>query len=563
MRAAIYARKSTDQSGIAEDARSVARQIEHARAYAERKGWVVLAEHIYSDDGISGAEFARRPAFMRLMASLKPRAPFDVLVMSEESRLGRESLEVGYCFKQLISAGVRVFLYLEDRERTLDSAIDKIMLSLTSFADEIERERARQRTFDAMQRKARAGHVTGGRVFGYRNVEVQGDADVTGRRPRLHVTREVLEPEADVVRDIFARYARGEGLIAIAKALNAERALSPRPQQGRPSGWAPSSVRCILLRRLYAGELVWNRSRKRTAHGTIHQQPRPESDWIIVAAPSLRIVSEDVWAVVQARFEQNKSAGSGIAFRRGASTAKYLLTGLARCVCGSSIEASSHKSGDRRQFVYGCAANRRRGPEVCPNDIRISMQTVDDAVLGLVESYMLQPSIIGEAVERAVGMIAGDGSEQRRRSLDDEASAITAQLSRLVSALAAGGESAVVLSAIRERETNLAALQQQLAALSAAPLVFNRAKLRRELTTRAADWRKLLRDTPQSGHAALRALIPERLTFSPQVEGDRRFYAISGVGTVGPLISGAIQGLASPPGIESLYHVPLALAEVC
>ena len=34
----------------------------------------------------------------------------------------------------------RVFFYLEDRERTLDSPTDKIMLSLTAFADELERE---------------------------------------------------------------------------------------------------------------------------------------------------------------------------------------------------------------------------------------------------------------------------------------------------------------------------------------------------------------------------------------------------------------------------------------
>ena len=65
---------------------------------------------------------------------------------------------------------MRVFCYLEDRERTLDSPTDKIMLSLTAFADELEREKARHRTFDAMRRKAEAGQVTGGRVFGHDNV---------------------------------------------------------------------------------------------------------------------------------------------------------------------------------------------------------------------------------------------------------------------------------------------------------------------------------------------------------------------------------------------------------
>ena len=126
--------------------------MDHARQYAARKGWAVLDEHVYVDDGISGAEFANRPGFLRLMNALKPRAPFQVLVMSEESRLGREAIETAYALKQLVQAGVRVFFYLEDRERTLDTPTDKIMMALTAFADELEREKARQRTYDAMSR---------------------------------------------------------------------------------------------------------------------------------------------------------------------------------------------------------------------------------------------------------------------------------------------------------------------------------------------------------------------------------------------------------------------------
>jgi hypothetical protein len=45
MTAAIYARKSTDQSGISDEQRSIARQVEHARTYAARQGWRVLDEH--------------------------------------------------------------------------------------------------------------------------------------------------------------------------------------------------------------------------------------------------------------------------------------------------------------------------------------------------------------------------------------------------------------------------------------------------------------------------------------------------------------------------------------
>ena len=90
--------------------------------------------------------------------------------MSEESRLGREQIEVSYALKQLVTSNVRVFCYLPGAERTLDTAIDKAMLALQSMADEMEREKARQRTTDAMLRKARAGHVFGGRTFGFDNV---------------------------------------------------------------------------------------------------------------------------------------------------------------------------------------------------------------------------------------------------------------------------------------------------------------------------------------------------------------------------------------------------------
>ena len=57
MIAAIYARKSTEQNGVADEARSVTRQIDHAKDYAERKGWMVDEAAVFVDDGISGAEF--------------------------------------------------------------------------------------------------------------------------------------------------------------------------------------------------------------------------------------------------------------------------------------------------------------------------------------------------------------------------------------------------------------------------------------------------------------------------------------------------------------------------
>src|SRR4029079_299286 len=104
---------------------------------------------------------------------------------------------------------------LENRERTLDSPTDKIMMSLTAFADELEREKARQRVTDAMVRKARAGYVTGGRVVGDDKVENRNAAG-----QRSHVERRINDDEAAVVRRIFELAASGIGQKRIAITLN-------------------------------------------------------------------------------------------------------------------------------------------------------------------------------------------------------------------------------------------------------------------------------------------------------------------------------------------------------
>ena len=65
MIAAVYARKSTEQTGVADEQKSIARQVEPARSYTRSKGWIVADEHVYVDDGISGAEFANRPGFLQ------------------------------------------------------------------------------------------------------------------------------------------------------------------------------------------------------------------------------------------------------------------------------------------------------------------------------------------------------------------------------------------------------------------------------------------------------------------------------------------------------------------
>lgn len=554
MNAAIYVRKSTDQNGVSDEQKSVARQIEHGRAYAQRKGWTVSDDHVYVDDGISGAEFAARPGFCRLMNAVKPRAPFQFLIMSEESRLGREAIETAYALKQLVRAGVRVFFYLEDRERTLDSPTDKIMMSLTAFADELERERARVRTYDALTRKARAGHVTGGLLFGYNNIEV-----TTSDGRRSHVTREIDPAQAEVVRRIFRLCAEGYGVKAIAKLLNSDGAPSPRAQLGRVSAWAPSTVREVLARSVYRGEIVWNQSRKRDRWGQHHQVARPETEWIHVPAPHLRILSDEEWQGAQARLNAARAiylrGTNGERHGRPAlgSPSKYLLTNFATCgKCGGSLRVRTRGAieGVRPRF-YGCANYHERGLAVCGNRADIPMETADMVVLEALLDDVLTPDMLTEAVDEALRRLRGDDGEDRRlEQLDRELAKVDAERRRLAGAIASGGNLDALLQALREREasvTSLTAQRQALASerrLSATDLMGVHA----ELLRLAEEWRQVLAGAPTHARSIVRALLVGRVTFTP-LEAHR--WRMQGAGTLAGLFTRDVPvGVASPAGFD-------------
>lgn len=551
MIAAIYARKSTEQNGVADDQKSVARQVEHAKQYAERKGWTVDEQSIFVDDGISGAEFANRPGFLRLLNALKPAPPFQVLIMSEESRLGREMIQTAAALQQILAAGVRLFFYLEDRERTLDTPTDKIMLSLTTFADELEREKARQRTYDAMARKAKAGHVTGGRVFGYDNVDVLTDRiDSSGRPIRAYVDRVINEAEAAVIRRIFEQCAKGHGLTTSAKRLNEEGALSPRSQQGRPAGWSASSIREILFREAYRGLLIWNKTRKRDKHGRRHQSRREATEHVIVRRPDLQIVDDDLWEAAHARLKVSRELylrdQRGKLWGRPLSPAdaKYLLTGLASCgCCGGTLEVRSRQHGRTRKYFYVCATYRRKGPAVC-RGIDVPLEAADRVVLNQFERTVLDPAFLQDVCARVLDNPgpAGDGAVLREE-LVIRKEALETEIGRLTETIAnGGGQSKALLLAVTAREAEIARIDRELTHLAGAPRVTPE-RVRKALDKAIADWRATLRKHAALTRQLLTKVLQGRVVFVPEKREEQPGYRLRGQAAVAPLITTVLKAV--------------------
>jgi len=213
-----------------------------------------------------------------------------------------------------------------------------------------------------MVRHARAGHVTGGRCFGYDNVEIVGRNGL-----RSHVERRINDAEATVVRRIFEMCAAGWGYTRIAKTLNAEGVPAPRPQQGRPVGWVHTSIYQVLHRPLYRGEIVWNQTKRRDRWGQKRRSDRPQGEWLRMEVPEIAIVSADLWKAAQDRLNANAFDLPPRASNDGGATSTPSIScqdsPAARCVAGAW--ASSKEPTVDTESGSTAASPSRNGPQPC------------------------------------------------------------------------------------------------------------------------------------------------------------------------------------------------------
>jgi site-specific DNA recombinase len=271
--------------------------------------------------------------------------------------------------------------------------------------------------------------------------------DASGQRS--HVERRINEAEAAVVRRIFELCAAGSGLTRITKTLNGDEVPAPRPQRGRPVGWAHSTVPEVLLRELYRGVIVWNQTRKRDRWGQHHQHARPEAEWMRVPAPHLRVVSEDVWQAAHARLNTRRAQYSApkqrpvdaIAGTRTLDVVpRYLLTGMGRCaICGGGWLAQTRDHGAKRVKLYGCASHWKRGPRVCANGLVARVEVIDAEIVATLAEDVLRPTVIEQALALAFEDLAPAGTDRTRRRLEAELMKVTDECGRLAEAIGRGG----------------------------------------------------------------------------------------------------------------------------
>lgn len=536
--AAIYARKSTEQEGTDADAKSVARQIENARAFAERQGWQVCEQHVYADDAISGAATKKLLSRQRMLDSIASgSAPFKVVVMRDASRFSRRDGDEAFGeLKRIALAGVQVVFYSDGSKFAHGTMATNVVGFLQSEMAAEYRRQVALSTREAIWRKAKAGHVAGGRVFGYDNVRVGG-----------HVERHINDREAAVVSRIFEMAADGAGQKRIAKTLNEAQSPCPRAQRSRPDGWAPSSVRPVLRRTLYRGLITFGKTHKRDDGSGPRQVRQDASQWLTVDAPQLRIVSDELWAAAHRRLRDAEAlylrGTGGRVFGRPARSleSRYLLSGLARCTCGSNFMAHSTTSGKGRKRYYVCCGYHNRGKTACTNGLQLWMVEADGAVLEQLRDYVLQPSVVEGAVADAVAMLRPAASEldAQRAEFEKHAHSIDVEIAHLVKAIAAGGQLASLIAAMKEREQQRDQLLQQVASLNQLRDIghLDVKRIEKDLRVRVKEWRGLLGRQVPVARQIVRKLLEGRLVFTARED---RTYEFSGRVSLGGLLQGTV-----------------------
>ena len=337
-RAAIYARYSTDL----QNDRSIEDQVAVCRAYTERTKLAVV--EVYADRAQSGSSTVNRLAWQKLMRDADA-GRFDIVLSEDVDRVSRDQADYHAAVKRLAFLGIKIHTAHGGEITGIEGSVRAMMGAL--FLENLAHKTRR-----GLAGVVRSGRHAGGRAYGYRLVP--------GKPGEFTID----DNEAAIVRRIFGAYNAGRTPRDIAHDLNRDGIAGPRGGEWNASTVNGNKARGvgILQNELYAGRIVWNRTRKIRSPDTGKrlQRPNPSTAWHQQDAPQFAIVDRAVFDAAQKR-KADRSIGHPSQHRQP----RHLLSGLLKCAaCSAGMSAGGKdKSGRIRVrcwLISRAAAARTR-----------------------------------------------------------------------------------------------------------------------------------------------------------------------------------------------------------
>jgi DNA invertase Pin-like site-specific DNA recombinase len=341
----------------------------------------------------------------QLQALLRDAAKglFDVVVVDESSRLSRQKplefmAKVAWPLKE---AGVDIDNVSEGR-RSPDALVDMLLMTVGQDRNSEFSVTLGRNTATGQLRKAKEGKLFVGRPpYGYHYV-IENNTRI-GYTPGDQETVRVVQFIYDAYgnRDLSVR--------AIVAQLNERRLRSPSGQ----SRWAKSTVRRILINRVYAGDYVFGKVLQgkffRCKNGEIVRTDRadgesalaPRSQWLILPDTHEPLVVRELFERVQELLAANRSRTSSSRMRAVLPLSRLLVCGN----CGARMSGATINSGGVKHRAYrcfgetnGCTSGSRQVREsmVLPKVI----QALQEAFLLPENRERLSAEVIRQAAEQ-------------------------------------------------------------------------------------------------------------------------------------------------------------------
>ena len=352
---ALYIRVSTeDQSEF-----SPAAQKRILLDYAKKNTLSIKPEHIFIDEGISGRTAAKRPAFMKMIATAKSKPkPFDVILVHKFDRFAR-SREDSIVYKSLLKreCNIRVLSITEsiedDKFSVLLEAILEAMAEYYSLnlSDEVKK---------GMTEKALRGGYQADPPLGYKMEK--------GGFPHI------VPEQAKIVKLIFEKYTSDcFDQTTIARYLN-EHGFKTK----RNNLFEARSINYILHNPFYIGTIRWNKLNKAS------QQPNPEEDIIYTKGQHEPIITDDTFKLAQERLQRENRTVK----KRSVTSYKHWLSGIIKCAtCDKNMTFHSRSNvptskGNKAYFqCYGYAKGIHQGSnmigeQLLLEQLQISLSTI-------------------------------------------------------------------------------------------------------------------------------------------------------------------------------------------
>lgn len=304
---AAYIRVSDER----QDEYSPASQLSKIREYAAKEGYQIPDEYVYYDDGISGRSTRGRDEFKRMINDAVGKDhPFNVLYVWKLSRFSRNMEDSIIYTSMLEKKGVNVVSVSEPISRDIYGKLTKRFLE---WEAQFYSERLSDDVKRGLEEKIARREPITPPPYGYIMGEKQYVPDEESGA-------------ADVVREVFRRYAAGEKQREIAISLG-ERGVRTKQGNLPENRW----VDYMLQNPTYIGKL-------RFSQGARHISKRDynNEDILTVDGTHVPLVSQELWEDVQERLRRQKLAYGHRA--RTEKPAQFMLKGLIRCsACGSTL----------------------------------------------------------------------------------------------------------------------------------------------------------------------------------------------------------------------------------